>query len=135
MDKLVVAPGEQARHIVVQRGGRFWRLAVLDMAGDSVPLDQLHTALHAIIEAADLAPAPTDEHLGLLTTLPRREWAALRTQIAAEGAKDDAGSNAASLNTIDSALFVLGLDRESPEDANEVARCFLHGDGIDRWLD
>ena len=135
MDKLVVAPGEQARHIVVQRGGRFWRLAVLDMAGDSVPLDQLHNALHAIIEAADLAPAPTDEHLGLLTTLPRREWAALRKQISAEGAKDDASSNAASLNTIDSALFVLGLDRESPDDANEVARCFLHGDGIDRWLD
>ena len=135
LDELVVAEG--SRHIVVQRGGRMWRLDVLDATGGSVPLDQLHNALQAIIDAADAEPAPADEHVGLLTSLPRDEWAALRERISATPAAEGAAAlaNEASLAAVDSALFVLGLEREAPGDDIAVSRCFLHGDGVDRWLD
>lgn len=60
--------------------------------------------------------------LGVLTSLPRREWAVARDQISANSIE-----NAAGLHTIDSALFVLVLDEFIPADATEMAGNMLHG--------
>lgn len=114
-DTLVVAAAG-VRHIVVQRGGRFWSVDVLTKEGASVPLAQLQGAFEAVIAEADAAPAADDERLGLLTTLPRDEWATVRGRIEAEGG----GANAASLAQVDSALFMLSLDAASPEGTDEV---------------
>jgi len=126
----------KSRHVVVQRGGHFWSVDVLDEAGGPVPPTQLRGALQAIIDAdgaaggAQAQTAASACALGLLTSLPRNEWASARAALAASSAV-----NQAALETIDSALFTLSLDRESPVGPEAVNRCMLHGDGVDRWLD
>jgi len=128
IDELVVAPSSS--HVVVQRAGRFWRLPVLDAEGGTVPQAQLEQALMSIVQQADASPALPEESVGVLTTLGRDRWTQVRATIAASSA-----ANVATLGEIDSALFVLGLDTDSPEDDIAVGRCFLHGSGLDRWMD
>ena len=128
MDELVVSPG--SRHIIVQRRGAFFKVDVLDEDGGTVPLAELHEALKAVVDAADAAPASADEALGLLTSLPRDRWAELRRQLEASD-----GANAAALADIDSSLFALSLEPDGAADAERRVGFFLHGSGIDRWLD
>jgi len=64
-----------------------------------------------------------DESLGVLTSLPRREWAAARKMINEEGN----AKNQAALKLIDSALFALVLDDHAPENVNQSAANMLHG--------
>ena len=128
MDELVVSPG--SRHIIVQRRGAFFKVDVLDEDGGTVPLAELHAALKAVVDAADAAPASADEALGLLTSLPRDRWAELRRQLEASD-----GANAAALADIDSSLFALSLEPDGAADAERRVGFFLHGSGIDRWLD
>jgi carnitine O-acetyltransferase len=58
----------------------------------------------------------------VLTSLPRKEWAAARDELCQFSPK-----NSVALGTIDSALFVLVLDDYCPSDANETAANMLHG--------
>lgn len=44
-------------------------------------LTAVEPRFQAIIDAADRAPSRQDEAVGLLTSLPRDEWAALRTSL------------------------------------------------------
>lgn len=60
---------------------------------------------------------PCDEALGVLTSLPRTEWAAARKMIL-EG---DNEQNKRALEVVDSALFVLVLDDHVPKDINDAA--------------
>lgn len=60
--------------------------------------------------------------LGVLTSLPRREWAKAREVMVKSSPK-----NAASLCIVDSALFILVLDEYTPSDVNEAASNMLHG--------
>ena len=126
-DDLVVAEG--SRHVVVQRGGRFFAVDVLDEEGGTLPLAQIHGAMQAVIQAADASPAALDESVGLLTSLPRDEWAKARAALALHS------PNAASLAAIDSAIFAVSLEEDAPTEIPHVCRTFLHGDGVDRWLD
>jgi len=64
-----------------------------------------------------------DEALGVLTSLPRREWASAR-QMIMEG---DDENNIKALQIIDSALFVLVLDDHTPKNIKEAACNMLHG--------
>ena len=127
-DELVVAPASS--HVCVLRNGNVYKVDVLDREGATLPLPEIHGALQAVADAADAAPAPADEGLGVLTTLPRDQWAGLRSRI--EGASE---ANAASLNVIDSALFVLSLEAGKPSSMLESCSFFLHGSGVDRWFD
>ena len=78
---------------------------MLDDSGASVPVPQLQAGLQAIVDAADASPAADEEAVGWLTSLPRDEWATLRTQMV-----EAAELNARSLHLIDSALFAISLD-------------------------
>jgi carnitine O-acetyltransferase len=64
-----------------------------------------------------------DEALGVLTSLPRREWAEARKMIL-EGGNEQ---NKTALHVVDSALFVLVLDENVPKDMNDAAANMLHG--------
>ena len=129
IDRLQVSPG--TRHIAVLRGGTFWSLDVLDEDGATIPLPEVQAGLQAIIDAADSTPVPVaSEDVGLLTTLDRRTWAGLRERLHSSDP-----TNAASLESIDSALFVLALDDASPTEPLEVSSTFLHGKGGGRWYD
>lgn len=59
--------------------------------------------------------------VGVLSSLPRSRWAKARESLC------KSEQNAAALNIIDSALFVLVLDDFSPKDVRETAANILHG--------
>jgi carnitine O-palmitoyltransferase 2 len=123
------APATPARHVVVQRGARFYELACVGADGRSVGAPALELALRSILSAADaggVGPAP----LGLLTSLPRDEWADARVAIEASSP-----TSAASLRAIDDALFAVTLDHASPASLVDINNTFLHGDGSNRWFD
>ena len=121
-----------SRHVMVQRGGAFYELMVLDGEGKTLPLPQLRAGLQAIVDAdgADAAAVAPDEAVGLLTSLPRDEWAVQRAALAAASE-----ANAAALHSIDSAIFAVSLGAKSPVSLHDACREMLHGDGADRWLD
>ena len=96
--------------------------------------------------------------MGLLTSLPRHEWAEARAQL---GAVSE--TNRAALHAIDSAIFCVSLTEGTPSTLHigyahygynrrytyciilamagtpsslgDVQRLALHGGGADRWLD
>ena len=129
-DALKVWPAGSTGHVIVLRRGRFFKVELLDGDGGTLPLAELHGALDAVCAAADAAPAAGDEAVGLLTSLPRGEWATLRSRI-----EEVDAANAASLEAIDSALFVLSLEADAPPSLEQSTSFFLHGDGTDRWFD
>ena len=63
-----------------------------------------------------------EEAIGVLTTLPRNEWAKARYQLV-----HSSESNKSALEVIDSALFVLVLDDFHPDSVHDAAANMLHG--------
>jgi carnitine O-acetyltransferase len=92
----------------------------------TVAVDETDIAdiLHAIQKnAREASLFQTSKHaLGVLTSLPRNEWAIARDEMASFSSQ-----NADALRIIDSALFVLVLDEFMPSSANETAANMLHG--------
>jgi len=60
--------------------------------------------------------------IGVLTTLPRNEWAKARYQLV-----NSSDANKSALEVIDSALFVLVLDDFYPDSVHDAAANMLHG--------
>ena len=96
---------------------------ITDSDGYELPREDIYAALKQISETTESQAAP----IGVLTTLPRDEWATARASMESNPV------NAATLADIDSALFVVCLDPEVPPDDASRARTFLHGDGRNRW--
>jgi carnitine O-acetyltransferase len=110
----------------------------------AVDEDDINDILRAIRKHADqMSVEESSQHgLGILSSLPRSRWAKAREVLC------QSVQNAAALNIIDSALFVLVLDDFSPNDVHETAANMLHGtnrlaDGdtyqvgscLNRWYD
>ena len=115
-----------SKHIVVQRGTQFYPIDVLKEDGS------LHSDMHIMSSLNSILSRPlenTGHGLGVLTTVGRTEWANARDQLV----KSDL--NAASLEMIDSAIFMVCLEHTSPSDTTSLSKCFLHGEGNNRWLD
>jgi len=123
-DELKSFPG--STHIAVQRGPDFYAVEVLTPDGSAVPRDQLESAFQAIL-SAEISDAPP---LGALTTQDRDAWAADRASLTSAS-----NVNAASLESVDSALFVVCLEDASLDELKEETLCMLHGDGRNRWFD
>jgi carnitine O-palmitoyltransferase 2 len=82
-------------------------------------------------QGGQLAAAYAQEApVGALTALHRDEWADARAALEGSSAH-----NKAALHAIDSALFVLTLEHESPQTHEDLSRAMLHGDGRNRWFD
>ena len=126
MDELSV-PDTESKHVIVQRGSSFYKVDVMRADGTEVPSDQVHGAL---AEIANAAPAAGALPLGILTTMKRDEWAAVRAEMDGAG-----GECAASLQAIDAALFVLVMEDEVPDSDKALGSLMLHGDGRNRWFD
>ncbi|KAL4172705.1 hypothetical protein KRP22_007868 [Phytophthora ramorum] len=127
-DELKVTPG--SKHIVVQRGTKFYTFDVLTEDGDAVPDEQILANVEAILGEPLAKSTPDVPGMGLLTTMNRDAWANARQKLEASG-----GVNKASLELIDSALFVVSLEHKSPTTPEEVSRTFLVGDGTNHWFD
>lgn len=69
--------------------------------------------------------APAEHPIGVLTSTERDKWADTRKYLENIG-------NAASLNVIDTSLFVVALDEPISEEPKDVCKWFLHSDGVNR---
>ncbi|KAG8461429.1 hypothetical protein KFE25_010616 [Diacronema lutheri] len=138
-----------SQHIVVMAHGLLYYFDVLWPACEELCISEAQLAenlrriradardvVGSTASAADALAA----RVGVLTTDSRAEWAAARHELAR------AADNAELLRVVDSALFVLCLDDESPSEPDEIARTMLHGsyrvrDGVqcgsmlNRWCD
>ncbi len=122
-DKNPVA--EPVRHIIVVCRGRFFSFNVLTESGAVVSPGKIEPALKGILEKTVRAAA--GETVGVLTSLPRDEWAAARGKLFS--------CNEENFEIIETALFAVCLDDSEPDDISDVSRIMLHGDGRNRWYD
>lgn len=117
------------RHIVVFCGNRVFKVNVISEDGTVVSGYSFKKSIDTILSYGDVE-LEDHECVGVLTTLPRDEWADAREHLLGLG-----GMNAQNLNIIESSLFVLCLDKQSFSGSEEVARGMLHGKGRNRWYD
>jgi carnitine O-acetyltransferase len=116
-------PGpSDARHIVVFRAGRPFRLDVLGPDGTPRTIEELAAGLAAVIAQADPTPLPLSEQASQLTTLARPAWAERRAYLRAHDP-----ANAAALEDIERALLCVCLDEATPADSLETCDRLLHG--------
>lgn len=128
LEKDVILKNGTARHLLVLRRGNFYKVDVLDKAGNILPAGDIQACLRFILEK-DLSA--NVESLGVLTGGGRAEWAAAREHILSI---DE--SNWKSIRDVDSAIFALCLDDDTVgEDPKVGMRKFLHGDGFNRLVD
>jgi carnitine O-acetyltransferase len=113
------------RHIVVIRQKRFFLVDVVDPEGNAFDARSIETALQEIMDLESKDPSPA----GVLTTLPRDEWAEARANLSI------ISGNRKILDTIERALFVLCLEERQPEGVKRISETMLTGDGRSRWFD
>ncbi|KAH9977527.1 acyltransferase ChoActase/COT/CPT [Russula compacta] len=115
-------------HILVLRNGHFWRLEAAH-DGHILSTAELEAQIEQIISAStNRLPA-----VGALTTANRDLWASDYVRL-----RSLSPSNAALIDTIHSAAFVLCLDPATPGDFLTTSRFLWHGapNGLrDRWID
>ena len=132
--------GASSQHVVVQcGGGQFYSVDILTADGAARAAADIEASLSAVLSASSTATAAAGggpSGVGVLTALPRAEWAAAREQLLSS---DGSGTNAASLRAIDSALLMVALDAEDLSDPAELCRAGMHGHNAatrsDRWWD
>jgi carnitine O-acetyltransferase len=116
-----------ARHVIVFRAGRPFRLDVLASDGRPYSSAALADGLAEVVRQADALGRP-DASVGDFTTMARAEWAATRQALIDQG-------NTAALDTIETALFCVCLDDATPADTQQACDLLLHGDSGNRWFD
>ncbi|KAF2684042.1 acyltransferase ChoActase/COT/CPT [Lentithecium fluviatile CBS 122367] len=123
-DTSVKYPFKENQHILVIRKNQFWKLPH-EVNGKTLNTAELELQFQRIYEKAEKAPP-----VGVLTSQNRDAWSDVYPKL--RGASD---VNAASLEAIESASFVVCLDDASPVTLEERAHQYWHGDGSNRWFD
>ena len=118
-----------SKHILVQRGSRFYRVDVLDDAGNALA----NTAIADSIEAILREPSDNlyeNVAVGALTLWGRDDWAATRKKLLARS------GNEATMDDVDAAIFAVCLEDEVPDtDSEQLNRCLYGSSGRNRWHD
>jgi carnitine O-acetyltransferase len=123
-DTSVKHPAKGNEHIVVIRKNQFWKVPH-EVDGKQLNTSELELQFKRIYEKAERS-AP----VGVLTSQNRDAWSEVYPKLRA--ASD---TNAASVEAIESASFVVCLDDASPITLEERAHQYWHGDGSNRWFD
>lgn len=132
-DKDTVAVNPDSSHVVVLENNQMYFFQALWPDGTvAVSEEDILEILVAIkADASRVAPEVSSRNaLGVLTTLPRREWAVARDAIVSHSAHNDTA-----MDIVDGALFVLVIDDVSPRDVHEAAANMLHGTALLRSTD
>ncbi|KAF2201283.1 carnitine O-acetyltransferas-like protein [Delitschia confertaspora ATCC 74209] len=123
-DTSVKYPHQENEHIVVVRKNQFWKVPH-SIGGKQLNTSELELQFKRIYEKSEKA-AP----VGILTSQNRDVWTDVYTRL-----KSASDINAASIEAIESASFVVCLDDASPVTLEERAHQYWHGDGSNRWFD
>lgn len=118
-----------ARHILVYYRNQPFTLDVVGPQGVAHTRADIEAGFREILETTlDTIDAP--RAVGHLTTQRRADWARTRKELMAASPV-----NAANIDKIETALFVVNLEDEAPE--TDLAACdgLLHGESGNRWFD
>ena len=120
-----MAVSPESTHVVVLENNQMYFFQALwpdgAVAVNEEDIFDILTAIKA--DASKVAPEISSKNaLGVLTTLPRREWATARDILVSHSTQ-----NATALDIVDGALFVLNIDDCVPQDIHEAAANMLHG--------
>ena len=117
-------PFKENQHIVAVRKNQFWKIPH-EINGKQLNTSELEMQFKRVCEKAEKAPA-----VGILTSQNRDAWAEVYPKL-----KSSSAVNAASVEAIESASFLVCLDDASPVTLEERAHQYWHGDGSNRWFD
>ncbi|KAI0203771.1 acyltransferase ChoActase/COT/CPT [Astrocystis sublimbata] len=112
------------KHIVAIRKNQIFKIAH-EVDGQQLNTSELEAQFAKVYELAQRVPA-----VGALTSENRDVWTDARKILLEASPK-----NAAALEAIESASFVVCLDDASPITLEERAHQYWHGDGQNRWYD
>ncbi|ROT39437.1 carnitine O-acetyltransferase [Sodiomyces alkalinus F11] len=115
---------EEYKHIVAIRKNQFFKI-LHEVDGRQLNASELEQQFKKVYQAAARVPA-----VGALTSENRDVWADARQVLLSAHTR-----NAAALEAIESASFVVCLDDASPVTLEERAHQYWHGDGQNRWFD
>lgn len=114
-------------HVVFVRKNKFYKVALADESGRELSAAELEVQAERVIQMAGSEKAPA---VGALTSENRDVWADARAALLAASP-----SNAASLESIESALIVVCLDDTKPATRREASWGCWVGDGRNRFYD
>ncbi|KAI0878979.1 acyltransferase ChoActase/COT/CPT [Hypoxylon argillaceum] len=112
------------KHIIAIRKNQFFKIAH-EVNGQQLNTTELEAQFAKVYELARQVPA-----VGALTSENRDVWTDARKILL-----DASPKNAATLEAIESASFLVCLDDASPVTLEERAHQYWHGDGQNRWYD
>ncbi|KAL2755261.1 hypothetical protein ACRALDRAFT_1064943 [Sodiomyces alcalophilus JCM 7366] len=115
---------EKHKHIIAVRKNQFFKI-LHEVDGRPLQASELEQQFNKVYDMAQRVPA-----VGALTSENRDIWADARQILL--GAHSN---NAAALEAIESASFVVCLDDATPVTLEERAHQYWHGDGQNRWFD
>jgi choline O-acetyltransferase len=101
----------QVEHVIVAYRSQFFVLNVV-INFTRLDEDDIYILLRRIVQMADDDPWATDE-IGIYTTLPRRTWANIRTELMKDALNRD------SLDLIERCIFLICLDQSETDDLDE----------------
>ena len=112
------------QHIIVLRKNQFFKV-LTHVEGKQLNASEFERQFSKIYLEAQPSPP-----IGSITSMPRDQGATARKNLLAASS-----ANAASLEEIESASFLVCLDNASPVTLEERAHSYWHGDGSNRWYD
>ncbi|KAI1365643.1 acyltransferase ChoActase/COT/CPT [Xylaria arbuscula] len=112
------------KHIIAIRKNQFFKIPH-EIDGQQLNTSELEAQFAKVYKLAQRVPA-----VGSLTSENRDVWTDARKVLL-----DASPKNAAALEAIESASFVVCLDDASPVTLEERAHQYWHGDGQNRWYD
>ncbi|XP_037811824.1 carnitine O-palmitoyltransferase 1, liver isoform isoform X1 [Lucilia sericata] len=125
---------KDSNHIVVLHKGCYYKVLIYYKGRQLRPCE-IQIQMEEILNSK-ATPLPGEEHLAALTAWNRSKWAEARNTYFSRGV------NRVSLNTVESAAFVVSLDEvpyefdlTRPELLDNFGKTLLHGNGYNRWFD
>ncbi|KAJ2225730.1 Carnitine O-acetyltransferase mitochondrial [Coemansia sp. RSA 485] len=116
----------QNEHFAVVRNNQFFIVQMVHN-GQLLTAAEIESQLDRIVAEADSSAAVP---VGVMTSDNRDLWADNYKLL-----RDAAPENAATLERLQSAAFLVCLDSSKPVTREEIHRVFWHGDGANRWFD
>uniref|UniRef100_A0A1A9V5B4 carnitine O-palmitoyltransferase n=1 Tax=Glossina austeni TaxID=7395 RepID=A0A1A9V5B4_GLOAU len=123
-----------SNHVVVLHKGCYYKVPIYHKGRLLRPCE-MQVQIEEILNST-ATPMPGEKYLAALTAWDRSKWAETRNTYFIRG------PNRVSLNTIETAAFVVSLDEtpyefdlQRPELLDHFGRTLLHGNGYNRWFD
>nr|KAG5698769.1 hypothetical protein BaRGS_032188 [Batillaria attramentaria] len=120
--------GQAPSNVVVMCKGHIFTFDCLDGEGNSLTVPELQSQLQKTHDKASSLPAAPG--VNYFTTLERTSWAQARSHLISLHPE-----NYSSLEKIQKALVLIGLDDDCPADVDDLCWKALFGDPLNKWFD